>query len=731
MIDSILALALMALSATLYIVGWIILIWGYNWLKKNNHSKTSFTKRGVWFAILLLVATTISRYVAGRTGYLEQGLLPWPEELVNSFMHALQSFTLDESYTDYLVKGAEGVEALWPHTGFSTVNSIYTTILNISCAITSQVALVAVIARVFPRVKLFLVSLRFWKPICYFSELNPESISLAKSIRYGDRKEKKALFVFCSADSDDDNISSECIEQARELGATLTRISLGDLKLTRRIGKKTFFLMGKDDDNLAILSGFAEEERVARLKENDAIYVFANDNYGTLIEKTVRDKINRTLNGLPEKELLEPDKLKKKGTLFCVNRYKNLVYNLLGEEPLFTALNEESKDLKIAIFGSGKIGTEMFLAAYWCGQMIDRKLKITVVSVEKESHFRSRIDHINSDILKTCDPNPEEELLKINGKGALAESYCSFEFVNDNVYLDGLDMLLAPPEEKNNTPGHINGNLVDFDYFVIALGSDKRNMEVAEQIRRIVTVKSRVKRDAGAKVPIACAVWSNELNDTIGETENTGSMKAEIIPFGSMESSFNIDRVSLDAIREQASSTHDTYERIVFNQKNNKKKYEQDPYAYWANVSRAIHLKYKAKCVSMNIDEYLSEAKSGSDFNNKRHELAWLEHRRWCAFMRTEGFRCPTADEELAYINMLPDDANDTGKNKGMHKNIELKLHPCIVECDKIGIRPNLFTSLDKSDDMLDCASRRFKNKYLEKCLHTYDFKMYDYPEFE
>ena len=638
---------------------------------------------------------------------------------------------MDAEYTDLILKGREAVKTLTNSSLIANVYASYATILNISCAITSQITLVAVIARVFPRVKLILVSLRFWKHICYFSELNPESISLAKSIRNSDGKERKALFVFCSADPDDDDILSERIEQARELGATLTRISLGDLKLTRRIGKKMFFLTGKDDDNLAILSGFAEEERAARLKENDVIYVFANDNYGTLIEKTVRDKINRTLNGIPEKEPLVPDKLKKKATLFCVNRYKNLVYNLLEKEPLFTALNEENEDLKIAIFGSGKIGTEMFLASYWCGQMLDRKLKITVVSAEKESHFRSRIDHINSEILKSCEPNPDKKLLKINEKGAFAESYCSFEFVNDNVYLDGLDILLAPSEEKENTSGGINGNLADFDYFVVALGSDKRNMEVAEQIRRIVTVKSSVNRKAGVKVPIACAIWSNELSETIGKTENTDSMKAVIIPFGSMESSFNIDQVSLDAIREQAYSTHETYERIVFNQKNNKKKYEQDPYAYWANVSRAIHLIYKAKCVSMDTDEYLAEAKSGSDFNSKRHELAWLEHRRWCAFMRTEGFRCPTTDEESAYIAMLPDDADDIGKNKGMHKNIELKLHPCIVECDKIGIKPDLFISLDNNDDMLDCASRRLKNKYIEKCLHTYDFKMYDYPEFE
>ena len=311
------AIGLLILSAVLFTVGWIILFWR----RGRNNTRVSFAKRGVGFAIFLLFATTIARYVVGRTGILEQGLLYAPEEAVNSFLHALQSFSMDEDYTEYLVKGGEALGELTDNASFASAYKVYASILSLSCAITSQVTLAAVIIKVFPRVKLLLVPLCFWKHLYYFSELNIESVSLAKSIKESNENQNNALLVFCNADVDNDEISSECIEQARQLGALLTKISLADLKLHRRKGK-TFFLTSSDENNLAILSGFTENMRVDKLCADDSIYVFANGNYGTLIEDTVRGKINSNLNGEAENDYMNFDGPKKMITLFSVNRYR-------------------------------------------------------------------------------------------------------------------------------------------------------------------------------------------------------------------------------------------------------------------------------------------------------------------------------------------------------------------------------------------------------------------------
>ena len=131
-----------------------------------------------------------------------------------------------------------------------------------------------------------------------------------------------------------------------------------------------------------------------------------------------------------------------------------------------------------------------------------------------------------------------------------------------------------------------------------------------------------------------------------------------------------------------------------------------------------------------------------------QNQLQWLEHRRWCAFLRTMGYR-QTNDYEK-YINLTQS-----------HKQIDLKLHPCLVECDKNGIHGTLdaqgrvadslitknndgnITKINATDedalnfDLLDQLTyelAKLKQKDSESGsqqltkFDPYDFKQYDYP---
>jgi len=99
----------------------------------------------------------------------------------------------------------------------------------------------------------------------------------------------------------------------------------------------------------------------------------------------------------------------------------------------------------------------------------------------------------------------------------------------------------------------------------------------------------------------------------------------------------------------------------------------------------------------------------------QRHRLAWLEHRRWCAFLRTKGFQKTDAYETYFYAT-------------GSYKHMSLKLHPCLRECDDRGMR-ELFVGEalahpERVADALDALSVALYPEY-----NDYDFKMYDYPE--
>ena len=87
--------------------------------------------------------------------------------------------------------------------------------------------------------------------------------------------------------------------------------------------------------------------------------------------------------------------------------------------------------------------------------------------------------------------------------------------------------------------------------------------------------------------------------------------------------------------------------------------------------------------------------------------------------MRVMGFR--HTDDYLKYA-----------EDKGSYKHMQLKLHPCLVECDKNGIRKDesgnslTLCTEDKTNnfDLLDELSHElFKSGF-----NDFDFKEYDYP---
>lgn len=1032
------------IAKLLIIVSVLAFLFAFIWLfkrkalfKRKNGRAVSFEERGVYFILLLLLSTILVRFAAARAGAFSSLEDRTPvfdafKELVNSIIYSLQSFTMDADYLGFLVNGSRAFRDLlgdfWARSF-----ELYVSILSSVCAVSGGAVLLTIIIKLFPGILLWIASHFCSRPNYYFSKLNPESLALAKSIYEGEyhRKEgsgPRPRLIFCDADTEEDKVSSENAAKARRLKAHLIKTSLSDIDIDKKKQKK-MFLIGTDEENLAALSSFASENRLDSLNEKDAIYVFANENYGTLVESSVRSRINAALK--------ERNKDSAGITLFSVNRYRSIVYNLFRTIPLYTSLGDDDH-IRIAIFGSGLIGTELFLAAYWCGQMLDRKLVITVVSNEKKEYFEGSIDHVNEQILKPTKLT--------GGRTGSDDSYLDYEYIQSDVYVEGLEDILtaeaAPPaaiEEQSKSKSKSkskrkNGKLADFDYFAVALGTDKKNLEVAEQIARIVTVKGKPR---SKPVPVVCSVWDGELSKTLPRSEAGSFAGAEVLLFGTLEESFDYKNVLLENIKSQVISASSAYERNYAEKmsKANGEKYGKDPYSFWSNVAKAIHAGYKAhslrltkkkagqpaddetaksfyfamceylKCASeirsallslesytakawgelsidslgdgakkklqaevdamktrleskpstldprevshlarraeklkITLDKYVelmlaavdafnngaklsdritvsakvsdqdgiatvfdllcvdSEVKNlltdlsnytddalkdalasftvqnlhngdggsskiageiagkleranaarttiaehlekhelrisvagdgkscqndalidytnefgiilteaqkvcdylkesaaktddemsapaggtesnGSDnadtaegtvapvegttakpdenmadqdkhvknlltlhaFSPTRpdfiHRLAWLEHRRWNAFMQTEGFSAPSLDEEKAYIDRLPDDPMHLGINSGMHKSVQLKLHPCIVECNDEGMHSDLFELNEekvKALDPLDNVSHHFYVSYAEKSLGTYNFKMYDYPEYE
>ncbi len=792
--DSIAALYMLAASCGLLAVACAFLFLTNPIRKLLNKQPYSFQRKAIIPVILLILSVLVNRYAVARfdvTGELVK-LESWWLELFNSVLHTFQTFSLDEDYTLYLRAGKLLVRSLTDSAFYESLYAIVSSVQNLACAATSATVIISVLSKLFPRLKLWHKSFIPFKPVYYFSAINPEALALARSLT-----KRKGFFqpviIFCDASTNsEEDTKSELIEQANQLGAVCLKDDLPALRLMRRKGK-TFFLIDSEAENLQALSAFAGSRQASRLSDKDFIYLFSESDASAPMVRMVEQSL-----------MSELDKHKKHTpSIFTINKHQSLIYELLKNKPLFSAMKPEDRDMHIVILGAGRTGMEMFLAAYWCGQtlrhvegdgeevrfqdravnwpvrdFVPRKLRLSVISKEPPEDFFDRLNHINPEILLTSrlinytgkgnnEENEEtrKKLLKIysdHEDKQFAETYCDLEYIQQDVCKDSF---------IDRFRKHDCGSLVNADYFAVTLGSDLTNIEVAENLSRYIRLYADPDLHiAGAKVPIACAIFDGTLSQLIKSRNESGKSTApsseqvppdtlsgarnparmagfEIVPFASLGTTYDHSRLLLSEMKTNVEHLSDSYGELVNKRKSKSDDYRKDVYGYWANVARAIHTRYKAFSLGYSDDEkttaydkYKSAvvtgllpgtSKTGSSTEMTRHMLAWLEHRRWNAFMRTRGFRCPTEEEEKRYLSALPDvaDKNDTETNRGKHKSLELRLHPCIVECDWLGK-----SSGDGSRpmDMLDDAAKRLTTGPFEsKNLQVSAFKEYDYPEYD
>ena len=452
-----------------------------------------------------------------------------------------------------------------------------------------------------------------------------------------------------------------------------------------------------------------------------------------------------------------------------INTMKYTAENLLQQKPLYQPLIGKNKsELTVTILGSGSIGTEMFLAVYWFGQILDCKLKINVISKEKQSStygidsveksFEGRLNWICPEILESG--KTESELLKYstgNKNIRYSPPYMDYKYYQADVKSDLFTRLF---NEKR---------ISDTDYYIVALGYDEDDFVVADKIRKIVAEK-HFNDMTCPKTVISYLIYNSELCRKLNENSkrhyNAEDEMSDIYmnAFGCLEDVYNIRNVFQDGIIYAADRTG---QRYAGNDKDSFRIYK-DMYSYESNLARKAHMKYKVFSAgfyekSMFTDEQnYTENESGSLYDpaeekfeyfakcnvydgktdeekkKLRHRLAWLEHRRWCAYMRSRGFRSIGFYEVKKFYGLASSEHDLYD-----HKFISLKLHPCIIECSENGILSGLndigyvdleneVKDYDKTRDIDKLDELSLNIKDLKKCVEkSDDFKKWDYPEFE
>ena len=776
--------ALLVLSLASWIVPLIVALARFFRRKKKNLQKKQSTLGGILTISACIGGAVLwLRYAVGMAFVLdpetENSTLNWLEELGNSILHTLQTFSMDEDYTGYQLKGKELIEKAFGGNGFAVgLYSAYSTALNLVAPVVGGAAIFEILADVFPKLKLSAENARFWHHIFYFSELNEMSLALAKSISANSPGLlRKNVVVFTDAYRDNSNEQkSELLSEAKKMGAICLQQDLLHIRKRKR-GNHTILLIDENEvRNLQCLSALTDELNYTCLN-NAQIYLFTNDDAYVPLEKELWKKMEAVYGFSRESAGAPTTKLGKKWRAFKeefgfvskrmpiltpVKIYRNVVINMLRKLPLYEPLIGKEKnadgtlDLTVSIVGTGLIGTEMFLTTYWMGQIMGCNLKINLLSQESEEAFWSKIDYINPEIRRTLDP--DDPILQINRRGEMSPVYATVSYTQCDVRSSAFVQKLQSDKRA--------GNLLDTDYFLVALGTDNDNMSVANTIKTYVgqhSLTSRKKKHTA----LAYVVYDGELAESMNRRKSLAFTGEEtelyMCAVGALEEVFSVENVFMLKSQEGAIRANSKYSASSLREAMEKKanKRMKNEHEYWASTARSEHFGCKMFAAGL-YERSLFDVSDGEvlklwqerkalvkDFEalikppqklegaqrEERlallHKMAWLEHRRWNAFSRVYGLR--GTNDWQQYINQT-----------GNHKQMELKLHPCLVECDMQGIRAEFdencilkeetaFRVTDPDQlDLLDELSYR-----LHACRTpnysglSYDFKLYDYPYYD
>ena len=752
----------------------ILRFWlGRNFLFKRvyeSDNKAGLSK-ALCFSGCLLLSIFFLKYAVALCIQPEKGapVLNELEQVVESFFRSLRTFGIEEEYPQLIF----GIKSLIANQFLEIMAVTYASLLAMIAPIAGGAIILEILSSILPKLRLYSSYLNpFKRDYYYFSELNSPSVALAKSIVSEYKKKKtvwKPILVFADSYVDrEDEKEYELFLKARQLDAICVREDLAHIRKPFLWNKQCeYYLIDENEfGNLQALACLVDPKNVQSIK-GAFIYMFVQSDAYVQVEKNIQKEFGELFSEEAEKPRIVP-----------IRGYRNLVQNLLQEVPLYEPIisDGEKKKLSVTILGNGLIGTEAFLNVYWLGQMLlpqeegtlsPCNLTVNVVSKDDADTFWSKIDYVNPEIQKTVQkinsnnsPNPLLVYNRENKK--TTPPYCSVRYVKSDLKIDGFW------DGENEAIQEI----LNSDYFIVALGSDADNISIAEKIRAYIGKKhiEEYQKNVFNRTVITYAVFDSELAKTLnGERcfqsvlNSSGACDIYTYAFGSLEDVYSCKNVYLSkysiwkevcgssAVVSNEAHRLDNLQRIG----NGKKQYEASNYVYWANLARALHIKYKvfslgwiqnsvfSTCEQDEFDRlekenaekcalYMklsavskldqrdllsdSEKEAYRILLEKKEYLAWLEHRRWNAFTRTMGYRHVDIQKLL--------------KGSGSQKDMRLKLHACLVEAEfpdnpRHGNRymwmERDFQYGEKDPDSLDLVSKAIGN----------DYKEYDYPSHE
>jgi len=565
---------------------------------------------------VLVAGVGVSSTVLLFPFYLEStfdtvGFIECVKALIPSAFHAIRLFAFDGGYADCFE--SEIVRSLSAPVG--TLYSCFGALLYVFAPMLT----LSVVISFIKDASAFYKYARAWKKnIHVFSELNEKSLILAKSIDENNNKAsgkykliRKDLFVFCGVSREMDE-KNDLYEGAKEIGAICFS---KDMDVIRFAGK------GKRQSSLAFYLMSGCEEKNIRHAES----VIKNYDLPGCSVRVFSEDIRC--------ELLLAAKHVKNIHVTRINETQSLVYHNLDLNGLrlfrnARDLGKGDKVISAVIVGLGKIGIETLKALSWFCQMDGYSLKIK--AFDKDADARDKFSVM-------CPELMDESL---NGKNIPGESRYEIDIVGgvnvgSNSFVDAFS------------------EITDATYVFVCLGSDVENLDAAVNIRSLT---ERIEYIAdGRKPDIETVIYDPDISASMGMKWKNAETQAQSLgvtnfknePYrihmiGNLDELYSVNIMLDSQLIKEAEDANTRYAELVYENEvkecdglageelsarmseieakrdENLRAFYRFDYNYRSSLSRIIH---RRKSEELGI---------------KRAEQ---EHRRWNAYMRSEGYR--------------------------------------------------------------------------------------------
>ncbi len=684
----------------------------------------------------------------------------------------------------------------------SNLASIYVSVCNTVAPFLGGAVVFEILASVFPKFRLFINNFSFFRPKYYFSKLNEGSVSMMKNVLKKECSFFcRPIFIFADAYIDDKSENStELLNSAIALGAICVRDDITNVTKCK-FGKKIFILIDENEmSNLRSLSNFAADKKCSYLKDSE-IYLFVKTeayvNIVQQVKNSLQEKSGFKLDELPQ---INPIQIDKHLIIKMLNELP--LYEPLIESRKGMSIHQEY-ELNVTIVGAGSFGVEMFLATYWYGQMLNCNTTINIVSKEKEENFWDKIDSVNPEIRQTTksdndiliynengDKNPiycKTNYIELDVNSSAFSDYLKKDDVitnSDYIFVslgaDETNMATANSICRHIGYKRIEGNYASLKRTVITYvvyDSDLADTLNIKPYHYFTGEKADVYMKAVGSLDELYSVDSAFFESYAKDAKSIDE-KYQKIKFGHTNLQTHLDNNEIiqneiecvkngnfykalttapqrimEPITDKKTKSKNKDVTVNYREENNAKL--EGDYKTWTNRARAMHKKYKAfslgfattsifdvtddkfdfykeaeKQMLLKYDDF-ARCKSEVFLNEEdkilMHQISWVEHRRWNAFLRSKGFRAVRKYQTYA------DSLNS-------YKNFELKLHPCLVECNKFGIHTGISVDETYEGDIIKdnyiywSNSQEYDNLDIlslhmyETGKNGYDFKLYDYP---